>query len=139
MLYRFTETDTRKENPTTSTRRYRNPVLYHTGLSVSVRSYQLSIRSKPSPKSLNPPQEPMGPKRVSRAEKGKGKATGDEPPRRRTRSVSVVIREPTDEIQREEPREEPRKNKSRQLQLEPGHAAGGARSAGRRTQPSRAD
>ncbi|CAN8276304.1 unnamed protein product [Cochlearia groenlandica] len=59
----------------------------------------------------------MGPKRASRAEKGKGKAVDDEPPRRRTRSGSVVIREPTDEVPREEPREEtreePRKSKSR--------------------------
>ncbi|CAN8255104.1 unnamed protein product [Cochlearia groenlandica] len=51
----------------------------------------------------------MGPKKATKADKGKGKVTGDEPLARRTRSSSVVIREPTDET----PREEPRRSESR--------------------------
>ncbi|CAN8289112.1 unnamed protein product [Cochlearia groenlandica] len=46
---------------------------------------------------------------VVSSDKGKGKVTGDEPSGRRTRSGSVVIREPTDEV----PREEPRRSESR--------------------------
>ncbi|CAN8289345.1 unnamed protein product, partial [Cochlearia groenlandica] len=56
----------------------------------------------------------MGPKKATRADKGKGKVIGDEPLARRTRSGSIVIREPTYETTREEPRRsESRKRNAR--------------------------
>ncbi|CAN8271833.1 unnamed protein product [Cochlearia groenlandica] len=56
----------------------------------------------------------MGPKKATKADRGKGKVTGDEPLAKRTRSGSVVIREPTDETTREEPRRsESRKSNGR--------------------------
>ncbi|CAN8255102.1 unnamed protein product [Cochlearia groenlandica] len=110
LLYRSvgTGTGTRKKPRRTTTNRYRQ-----TGM-VSYRFDCTGYNNKSSNPRLVK-KDPilhkvtMGPKKATKADKGKGKVTGDEPLARRTRSSSVVIREPTDET----PREEPRRSESR--------------------------
>ncbi|CAN8318847.1 unnamed protein product [Cochlearia groenlandica] len=113
---RYTEEKPDKSNTSIQKRRYcvipaflyRSGYINHLPTPSVFRNHQ--ILHKPT----------MGPKKASRANKGKGKVTGDEPPRRRTRSGSVVIREPIDEVPREEPRQsESRKRNARRRRDEP--------------------
>ncbi|CAN8255540.1 unnamed protein product [Cochlearia groenlandica] len=85
------------------------------GIGTGITSYN---KKSPSPRLVE--KHPilhkvtMGPKKATKANKGKGKVTGNEPLARRIRSSSIVIREPTDKTTREEPRRsESRKSNAR--------------------------